>query len=29
MSYNNKYVNIDLSKYVYHALDVHNMFNKL
>ena len=29
MSCNNKYVNINLSKYVYQALDVHNMSNKL
>ena len=29
MSCNNEYVNINLSKYVYHGLDVDNMFNKL
>ena len=29
MSSNDEYVNINLSKYVYRALDVHNIFNKL
>ena len=29
ISCSNKYVNTNLSKYVYHALDVHDMFNKI
>ena len=29
MPCSNKYININLSKYVYRALDIHNMFNKL